>query len=409
MKAIRFNVTIPRYVLGKALGGLFPAVYWSGWSCMGVAEVPPPSLPGPGWVRINTQYGGICGTDMNTITLHNSPYFEPFTSSPFTLGHENLGEIIDTGAEVSGWQPGQRVIVEPLLWCAPRGYAETDWCEHCTRGEINQCERSTEGELAPGMYIGICRDTGGSWSRNFVAHQSQLYAVPAAVSDENALLVEPFACGLHAALQYFPQKDEQVLILGTGTIGLMTLAALRGLDCQAHISISARYPFQVEAAQRLGADEVLSGGDLYQQVAERTGARLYKPMIGKRVMIGGMDRLYECVGSDGTLDDALRLTTAGGKVVLVGVPGVARGVDWSAIFDQELTVNAASIYHRAENWQGKQRSTYEVALALMESGKVDIGWMVSRHYRLDEYKRAFRELGNKRQHPIIKAVFDFSE
>ena len=408
MKAIRFRVTIPKYILGKALGHISPAVYWSGWSCMGVEDVPEPDIPNPEWVRIRTRYGGICGTDMHTLTLQNSPYFEPFTSSPFTLGHENLGVISEAGADVGTWQVGQRVIAEPLLWCAPRGIPRQEWCRPCQRGEINQCEHITEGEIAPGLLMGACRDTGGSWSRNFVAHQSQLYAVPETVSDENALLVEPFACGLHAALQHFPAEGEKVLILGAGTIGLMTLAALRGLDCQAHITISARYPFQVEAAQRLGADEVISGRDIYQPVAEGTGARRYQPMIGKQVMVGGMDAVYECVGADGALDDALRLTRAGGKVVVVGAAGMAKGVDWTAIFLKELAVHGSYTYHHAENWQGQTRSTYAIALELMESGKVDIGWMVNRRYRLDEYKRAFYEITHKQQHPIIKAIFEFN-
>lgn len=408
MKAIRFKVSIPRYILGKALGPLFPAVYWSGWSCLNVEDVPEPVLPGPEWVKIRTQYGGICGTDMNTVTLHNSPYFEPFTSSPFTLGHENLGEIVETGAEVKKWQTGQRVIAEPLLWCGPRGLPQEEWCRYCARGEINRCEKRISGEMAPGIMIGFCRDTGGSWSRSFTAHQSQLYEVPDSVSDENALLVEPFACGLHAALQHLPGRGEQVLILGAGTIGLMVLAGLRSLDCKAHISISARYPFQVEAARQLGADEVISGGDIYEQVAELTGARLFKPLIGKRVMVGGMDQVFECVGADHTLDDALRFTRAGGKVVLVGVPGLAKGVDWSAIFDKELNVQATYTYHHAEEWQGKKRSTYAIALEMMASGKLDIGWMLNRRYRLDEYRRAFAEFTNKRQHPIIKSIFVFN-
>lgn len=409
MKAIRFNVTIPRYVLGKALGQIAPAVYWSGWSCMSVEDVPEPMLPGPQWVKVRTRYGGICGTDMNTVTLHNSPYFEPFTSSPFTLGHENLGEIVETGDEVEKWQTGQRVMVEPLLWCAPRGFPQEDWCRYCTEGEINRCENRTAGEIAPGLLIGTCRDTGGSWSRSFLAHESQLYAVPESVSDENALLVEPFACGLHAALQHFPQKSERVLVLGAGTIGLMVLAALRALDCEAHITISARYPFQVEAARRLGADEVISSRDIYPQIAELSGAKLFKPLIGKRVMVGGMDQVFECVGADSTLDDAIRFTRAGGKVVLVGVPGIAKGVDWSAIFDKELNVHATYTYHHAEEWQGKKGSTYTMALEMMQSGRLDIGWMVNRRYRLDEYRRAFAEFTNKRQHPIIKSIFDFTE
>lgn len=435
MKAILFNATIPRYITGLLLGRLSTPLLWSGLSCTSISDGPPPDLPGPDWVRIRTRYGGICGSDLGAIRLKSSPYFSPFVSFPYTFGHENVGTIAEVGPEAGDWQVGQRVVVEPILWCRPRGFADDELCQFCARGEINRCQHHTEGRLAPGLLIGSCRDTGGSWSEQFVAHRSQLYAVPDSISDENALMVEPFACGLHPALQHFPGDDETVLILGAGTIGLCTLAALRALGSQARILVVARYDFQADAARRLGASEVIQarGEALYAEVARLTGARLHRPMIGKQVMVGGVDRTFECVGSDAALDDAIRLTRSGGQVVLVGVPGIARGVDWTAIFAQELTLTAAYAYHHAERWQGRTWTTFELALELMSSGQsfvherapqpikndspratgsyssgqVELGWMVTHRFRLEEYDRAFRLLGQKGTHQIIKAVFEF--
>jgi threonine dehydrogenase-like Zn-dependent dehydrogenase len=257
--------------------------------------------------------------------------------------------------------------------------------------------------------MGFCRDTGGSWSRYYLAHTSQLYRVPKAVSDENALMVEPFACGLHAALLDFPTDDESILILGAGTIGLVTLAALRALGSKAEILVSARYPFQAEAARRLGASRVLIGEDLYAQVAVHSGASLYKPLIGKRVLVGGMPRVYECVGSSETLDDALHLAATGGKVIVVSVPGIAKGVDWTAVFSKELQLGASSVYHHVEPYGGRTWRAFDLALDLMSRGEVDLGWMVTHRYPLAAYKQAFSELGDRRCHAIIKAVFEFGE
>ncbi len=407
MKAIRFNLTIPRYVAGKIFAKVYPPLLWRGPSCTSMQDVPEPALPGAEWVKIETKLAGICGTDTGTITLHTSTYYEPFSTFPFTLGHEQVGRIVEVGPEVQGWQVGDRVLVEPNLWCAPRGFAEKDWCEYCKKGEYNRCTNKAHGSLSPGWGIGGCQETGGSWSRLFTAHQAQLFRVPEAVSDENALLVEPFACGLHAALEHMPADDETVLILGAGTIGLMQLAALRAAGSKAHIIITARYPFQAEAAERLGADEVLLGGDVYQQIAERSGGQAYTPLMGKRVLVGGVDQTFECVGNDSALDDALRLTRAGGKVVVMGMPGLAKGVDWAVIFDNELTVIGSYIYDHAEQWEGRTTSTFEIALEMMARGDLDIGWMVSRRYPLEAYDRALREIGDKRNHPIIKAVFSF--
>lgn len=406
MKAIRFDATIPRYAAGLAMGKVRASLLWSGRSCTYVADVPEPELIGPEWVRIHTKLGGICGTDIGTIHLHTSPYFSPFASFPYTFGHENVGVIAEVGPETGDWQVGQRVVVEPLLWCAPRGFTRDQWCVNCARGQINLCLRVTEGALAPGIITGSCRDTGGSWSRSFVAHRTQLYAVPDHVSDENALMIEPFAVGLHPALGDRPADDETVLILGAGTIGLCLLAALRAVGCRARILVAARYPFQADAARRLGASEIVAG-DLYAGIAGHTGAALHKPMIGKRVMTGGVDRTYDCVGNDATLDDALRLTRAGGKVMLVGVPGVAKGVDWTAIFAQELTVQASYIYNNAEQWNGQTCSTFDVALELMASGQVDLGWMVTHRFPLEQYGAAFALHSRKGDSGLIKAVFEF--
>jgi threonine dehydrogenase-like Zn-dependent dehydrogenase len=408
MKAIRFDAAVPRYALGLALKKVYVPGLWSGLSCTYAEEVGEPALPGDGWVKIKTRLGGICGTDLSLIHLSPSYYLEPFSSFPFTIGHENVGHITQTGEGVEGWQIGDRVVVEPMLWCAPRGFDEL--CSFCARGEINLCERTTEGDLSSGVQIGACRDTGGSWSPSFVAHQSQLYRVPEAVSDENALMVEPFTIGLHAVLQNYPDDHETVLVLGAGTIGLVTLAAMRSLESQARVLVLARYPFQAEAARRLGATEVISaarGEDYFKVIAERTGARIYKPKIGKRVLVGGVDRTFECVGSDPGIDDALRLTGTGGTVVLVGIPGITSGVDWTPVFAHELRVKAAINYNHAESWKGETWKTFDLALDLMKRREVDLGWMVSHRYPLDEYDRALRALERKGDTGVIKAVFEF--
>ena len=406
MKAIRFNATIPRYVAGQAMGRVRSSLLWSGRSCTYVDDVPEPDLIGPDWVRIATRLGGICGTDISTIHLHTSPYFSPLASFPYTFGHENMGIITEAGPEAGDWHAGQRVVAEPLLWCAPRGFERENWCAACERGEVNRCTHITRGNLAPGIIIGACRDTGGSWSPNFIAHRSQLYALPDEISDENGLMVEPFAVGLHAALNDTPGDDETVLIIGAGVIGLCLLAALRAVGCNAKILLAARYPFQAEAGKRLGASEVLTG-DLYTDVASRVDTRLLKPIIGRQVALGGVDRTYDCVGTDTTLDDALRLTRNGGKVVLVAVPGLAKGVDWTAVFAQELTVRAAYIYNHAEQWRGETRATFDIAIELMTSGQVDLGWMVTHRFRLDQYDEALKLHGQKGSSGVIKAVFQF--
>jgi len=407
MKAIQFDFTLPRYALGMAVGKVMSRALWSGLSCTRYLEIPEPDLPGDEWVRIRTLYGGICGSDLGTIRLNTSPYFSPLTSFPYVLGHEGIGHVVEVGSAVDDFRPGDKVVVEPLLWCVPRGVSPL--CGFCQRGEISLCENVTNGRLAPGMSIGFCRDTGGTWSDVFVAHGSQLYRVPDGVNDLNALMVEPFSSGLHPVLQNFPGDDETVLILGAGAIGLCVLASLRALGSRSRILVLARYAFQAEAAKRLGASEVVPvsrGIDVFEEVAERTGARVMKPIVGRPIMVGGVDRTFECIGSTISIDNALRMTRAGGRAVLVGMPGTTR-LDWSSIFVKELEVCASLAYHRAEEYEGARQSTFEIAFRLMQRGKVKLDWMVTHTFRLRDYKRALEMLTHRGRHGVIKAAFVF--
>jgi L-iditol 2-dehydrogenase len=415
MRAIQFRLVVPRFALGlaraveTALGKFFPAIFWSGLSCR-FADVPEPRLPADDWVKVKTRLGGICGSDLSGIHLQSSPYYSALTSFPFAFGHENVGRIAEVGSRVRDWRVGERVVVEPTLWCQPRGFNEL--CRHCAGGEINLCERYTDGNLAPGLMIGYCRDTGGSWGNYFVAHESQLYRVPDHVSDENALLVEPFGVGLHAALQNFPRDDETVLIIGAGAIGLLTLAALRVLGSRARILVLARYAFQAEAAHKLGAEEIITtrrSQEYYAEIARRTGARLHEPLMGKRVLVGGVDRTFECVGSDDALEDAVRLTRAGGRVILVGVPGIPKNVDWTAIFLKELYVRGSYLYNHAELFCGNKWKAFDLTLDLMQRGELDLGWLVTHKFRLEDYARAFHLLNQRRASKAIRAVFEFDE
>lgn len=160
MKAIQFEATTGRYLFGLALRNLIPGILLSGLSCTHETDTAEPTLPAEDWVKIKTRYGGICGTDMKSIHLDISMYYSPLASTSFILGHENVGTIVEVGAQAGEWQAGQRVVVEPTLWCKPRGF--DDLCEFCARGEINHCLRVTEGNLSPGLQIGACADTGGS-------------------------------------------------------------------------------------------------------------------------------------------------------------------------------------------------------------------------------------------------------
>jgi L-iditol 2-dehydrogenase len=102
MKALQFDVTVPRYVAGRILGAVSKPLFWSGLSCLRYLDVAESAPPGPDWVRIRTKYGGICDSDWGLIHLHDSPYLSPFGSQRFPIGHEDLGTIMEEWVPESG-------------------------------------------------------------------------------------------------------------------------------------------------------------------------------------------------------------------------------------------------------------------------------------------------------------------
>jgi len=408
MKALQLTKSIPRYLLTRAIGSLYPPVFWSRLAMLQYREVAEPALPGGQWVRVRTRYGGICGSDLHTIQLQDSPTLSVFTSFPFTLGHENVGTVVEVGPEVEGFRPGDRVVAEPLLPCLTRGIATP--CRFCQRGEYALCQNFAEGALSPGLSIGTCRDTGGSWSPSFVAHQSQLFRIPPGVSDESALLVDSFACALHGVMRRFPRDGDTVLILGAGAIGLCTVAALRAAGSRARILVLARYPFQGEMARKLGADEVINPRqDSYEQaIARATAGRLYRPVLGKQVLVGGADIVYECTGNGRSINDSLRLARSGGTIVLIGLASLPTGVDWTPIWLNELTIQG-SFWCDTETVEGRSVRTYQLALDWLGEGRVDLAPLFTHRFQLADYRRALLMAAHKGRHHVIKPAFAFAE
>lgn len=397
--------SIPRYALSKGISRIRSDAYWGSLSCLRYRDTERPAMPNEEWARVRTIYGGICGSDISTITLHNSMSMTAFTSFPFTLGHENVGIISELGEDVSGFQVGDRVVVDPLLSFEPRGIDVPPGVKP------NHADIWDQGALAPGTLTGFCRDTGGSWSEEFIAHRSQLVAVPDDVTDEEAVLAEPFAVSIHAVLKAMPDDDDTVLIIGGGIIGLCTIAALRGLGSKCRIVMLARYPFQADEAKRLGADVVLGktkGEKLERKLVEALGARTLKPIMGPQVVVGGADVVYDCVGARASVEQALRFAATGGTVVMVGLASNLDGIDWTPLWMNELQAIGTFTYG-TEDWNGEEISTTQLAVNLMADRKVELDPLVTHRFRLDEYQKALATVTSKGSSGVIKAVFDFRE
>jgi threonine dehydrogenase-like Zn-dependent dehydrogenase len=189
---------------------------------------------------------------------------------------------------------------------------------------------------------------------------------------------------------------------------MMVVASLRALGSKARVVVSVRHRFQAEAALRFGANDVLtpSGGPVEQRVLETFASRSLKPVLGKNVIVGGPDVVFECVGSAGSVGDALRYGGSGGTVVLVGAAGILNRIDWTPVWLNELTVRGTYTYG-IETWNGERLSTMELALRLIAERTVDLGALVTHRFRLDDYREALATVTSKGSSGVIKGAFEF--
>ena len=405
MKAISFSAPIPKYLTTLIAGKLSDALYIGPHACTRLADIEVPTLPSDRWVRVRTRMGGVCGSDLNVITLKASPSTSPFSSFPFVIGHENVGEIVETGRAVRSARPGDRVVVNPLLCCEPREVQPA--CEPCSDGQHSRCAHFTDGAISPGMLIGTTRGLGGSWGEVFVAHETQLVPIPETMSDEEAVLVEPFACSVHAVRSAMPLQGERVLVIGAGSIGLLTIAALQALAPSCHVTALAKHPVQGEFATRLGAERVVfARGDYLAELADAGTVRLLKPIIGKPVGVGGFDRAFICIGGARATDDAMRVTRAGGTITLLGNSSKMDGIDWTPLWLKELTLRGSLCYgeHRHVS---PARDAFREAAELITSRAVSLGALVTHVYPLAEYRAALATAMDKKASGSIKVAFRF--
>jgi threonine dehydrogenase-like Zn-dependent dehydrogenase len=406
MKALQYRKSIARYALLKALGPHFRRLYTSGVSPLALRDVPEPKLPTDRLVRIAPRLTGICGSDLATVCARGSPYLAPVTSMPFVMGHELVGHLTEVGGEVAGLDVGDRVVLHPALGCRVRGIDPP--CEACRGGRDALCTNLTRGDIAPGLQTGFCRDTGGGFGESLVAHESQVYPVPDKVDDRAAVLVEPFACALHGVLRASPEEEDTVLVIGCGAMGLLTIAALRALGYRARIIAIAKHDHQRQHARSLGADELVDGrGSLnarYESLTRMLGAELLEPPLGKPAVVGGADVTFDCIASSQTIDDGLRFTKSGGTFVLVGMPGIPAGVDWTPLWFKELTIHAAYAYG-PERHAGTNRDTFEIAIELVRTWGSRLAALVGPPHALGDYRAGLASAINTGRSRVVKTVF----
>ena len=377
MRALVFERKVARYA-AAAVAGRFAPGRGASVGPLTLQDIDEPELPSEGWVRVRPRLSGICGSDLATIDGHSSRYFEPIVSFPFVPGHEVVGELDDD----------RRVVLVPILTCVVRGIDPR--CSQCAAGRPNRCERIAfpgHSHLEPGLQTGFCESTGGGWSLAFVAHESQLVAVPDALTDEEAVLIEPTACAVHAARSIRP---GDVAIIGAGTLGLLTVAALRSLGHADSIVVAAKHPAQRELAGALGATQAVAPNELVRAVRART-----RSMVIGQQLTSGASTVVDCVGSDDSLEQALSIVAPGGEVVLLGMPGGHSTIDLTSLWHRESALRGCYAYTPED---------FTEAAALVATA--GLGRLVTATYPLARYREAVDHAANAGRRGAVKIAFD---
>jgi len=398
MRTIYFEKNIPKILLTKALRPIWPAVIYSRISPTRFVDIPETPLPGPSWVRMRNRLCGICASDLHLLFVEADPRISP-AALPGTeriyLGHEVLSEVTEVGAGVTSLKAGDRVILDhPEASCLNQEIKPL--CRHCREGNPTLCENSSLG-LGP-------QGVGGGWGDGFTAHATMVYKVPDALDDEAALMIEPLSVGVRTALRCLPEPDQHVLVVGSGIIGLAVIQALQALSPDCFISAMARYPQQAKMAAKSGADEVIVQEDPYRASARITSGKLYTGKFKNRMILGGFDVVYDCVGSEKTLQDSLRWARAGGTVVLAGVCLKPMHIDLTPIWYQQ--VDLIGLYaHGMEERNGAQQSTYDLTVDLLLKKKLFIDELITHRFPLEQWRTAVQTAKDKNS-GAIKVILD---
>lgn len=402
MRSVIFHPTLPKAFLAAAstrcVGG--PAIFPGG--PVAFREIEEQPLPTPNHVRVRCQLAGICGTDLSLLrfkfSLRSATMARKRTlTRPIPLGHEAVGEIIETGDSVRSLRIGQRVVLIPGAGCV--AMAKTPLCASCAQGLPLLCLH--RDEYSPSI------SDGAAWATQFVRHQSQLLPIPDALSSDEAVLIEPLACSAHAVLRRPPAPGQRVIVIGCGTIGLGIILALRALSIPLQIVAIARHPHQKRLAQSLGADRALtfSDTDIYGQLAAELHTAVHSRSKANRILHQGADCIYDAVGNSETITHALRWAAPRGAVIIEGISPAPSPRDSSPIWLREIDVLGAH-GHGMENYEGRSAHTFQIILDWLARKKIQPAALITHRFPLSQYKDALRVADAKGASGGIKILLD---
>lgn len=317
---------------------------------------PKPTIK-PDEVLIKVKYCGICGSGIESYQMAG------MYSPGIILGHEFSGEIVEVGSNVKRLKIGNRVTVNPALPCND--------CYWCNRNQENMCKIHNN---ALGTF------SNGGMAEYINVKADRIHILPESISFEEAAVIEPFCVGLYAVQESDIKICENAAVYGAGTIGLMTIIALKAVG--ANIYVLEPLESKHKLALELGADNVFTPKN-WKKIHRLTERR-------------GPDHVFDCVGIGETISSAIDLVRYGGHITLVGMNPESfeiKNIYGMAVGNRTLR----GIYAYTQD-------TFKTAINLLEKKKVNIKPIISKIIKLDEVPEMFEILS--KPHDEIKVLVE---
>jgi threonine 3-dehydrogenase len=311
-----------------------------------MTDAPKPEV-GHNDLLIKIRKTAICGTDVHIYKWDE--WASKTIPTPMVVGHEYVGEVVDMGQEVRGFQVGDRVSGEGHITCGH--------CRNCRAGRVHLC-RNTTG-------VGVNRE--GAFAEYLVIPAFNAFKIPDNISDELASIFDPFGNAVHTALS-FDLVGEDVLITGAGPIGIMAAAVAKHVGAR-HVVITDVNEYRLDLARKMGASRAVNvANEKLEDVMTELG------------MTEGFDIGLEMSGVPSAFNSMLNNMNHGGKIAMLGIPPSDMAVDWNQVIFKGLVIKGIYGREMFETW-------YKMA-SLIQSG-LDLNPIITHQYSVDDFQAGF--------------------
>jgi L-iditol 2-dehydrogenase len=295
-------------------------------------------------VLINIKEVGVCGSDVH---YYNKGRIGDFVvKKPIILGHESSGIISEVGDKVRGFEVGDRVTIEPGVPCYT--------CDYCIDGNYNLC---------PNIVFMATPPYDGAFVEYITYDPNFVYKLPDNISLTAAALIEPLSVGYSASKRAKIKPGDNVLILGSGPIGISILEMVKAFGAS-KVYITDINDFRLGVAKKHGAYKTINvtKKDIFGEL--------------KNVKI---DSIIEASGAENSIINSIKLVRPGGAVVWVGMGKDDIRIPYSIITSKDLSIEGIFRY----------KNTYPSIISLLEGGKIKIEDIVTHYFKLDDIEKAF--------------------